>query len=96
MADVGDLIARLPRAGGYKALTAEDGVQAFAAVESGTPDLVLLDLTMPAMDGVEVLRRLWANRRWRRLPVVRLTGFREGYMVEEAVRLGVEDFVLKG
>lgn len=96
MPDARDLLARLLRIGGYAALTAEDGYEALAAIEHHAPDLVLLDLTMPRMDGVEVLRRLRSDPRWRQLPVILFTGLSQGPLVEEAARLGIQDFILKG
>jgi len=96
VADARDVLARLLRFGGYKSVTAEDGPGALAAVESDAPDLVLLDLMMPGMDGVEVLRRLREDPRWRDLPVVLFTGMMDGPLVEEASRLGVVDYILKG
>ena len=96
VADARDVLARLLRCGGYKSVTAEDGPTALAAVESDAPDLVLLDVMMPGMDGVEVLRRLRDDPRWRDLPVVLFTGIMDGPLIEEAGRLGVVDYILKG
>ena len=96
LADARDVLARLLRLGGYKSVTAEDGHTALAAVESDAPDLVLLDLTMPGMDGVEVLRQLRRNPRHKELPVILFTAITEGRMVEEAGRLGIQDHIPKG
>ena len=94
--DARDLLARLLRIGGYKSVTAEDGSAALSAVESEAPDLVLLDVMMPEMDGVEVLRRLRDHPRWKDLPVVLFTAVTDGPLLAEAGRLGVQDFILKG
>lgn len=96
LADARDVMARLLRLGGYKSVTAEDGFAALSAVESEAPDLVLLDVTMPEMDGVEVLRRLRDHPRWRHLPVVLFTALAEGPLLEEASRLGIQDLIVKG
>ena len=57
---------------------------------------MLLDLTMPGMDGLEVLRRLRADARSRDLPVVMFTAVRDARLVDEARRLGAADYVVKG
>jgi CheY-like chemotaxis protein len=94
--DARDVLARLLRIGGYAAVTAEDGVEALAALTYTSPDLILLDLMMPGMDGVSVLRALRKDPRWKHLPVVLLTAVSEGRLVEEAGQLGIQDFILKG
>lgn len=96
LADARDLLARLLRLGGYKSVTAEDGWAALSAVESEAPDLVLLDVTMPQMDGVEVLRQLRDHPRWKHLPVVLFTAVEDGPRLEEADRLGIQDLIIKG
>jgi CheY-like chemotaxis protein len=96
LADARDVLARLLRLGGYKSVTAEDGWAALSAVECEAPDLVLLDVTMPNMDGVEVLRRLRDHPRWKNLPVVLFTAVEDGPRLEEAGRLGFQDLIVKG
>jgi CheY-like chemotaxis protein len=94
--DARDMMATLLRLEGYHARTAEGGAEALAAIEADRPDLVLLDLTMPDMDGFEVLRRLRADPRHDRLPVVMFSGIGDPRVADEARRLGAADFVLKG
>ncbi len=94
--DARDVVARLLKLSGIQAVTAEDGYEALSAVQTQTPDLVLLDLTMPRMDGVSVLKALRADPRWKDLPVSLFTAVSEGKLVEEAGKLGVQDFILKG
>lgn len=96
VADARDMLARLLRLEGYKSLTAADGEEALEAVEKDGPDLVLLDLTMPGMDGLDVLRRLRDDDRHRDLPVVMFTAVRDPGLVAEARRLGAADYVVKG
>src|SRR4051812_49697936 len=94
--DAREVAARLLRGGGFQAVTAEDGYEALAAVNTQTPDLVLLDLTMPRMDGVAVLKALREDPRWKHLPVVLFTAVSDGRLVEEAGPLRVPDFILQG
>src|SRR3954452_20068096 len=94
--DAREVVARLLKLSGLQAVTAEDGHEALAAVQAQTPDLILLDLTMPRMDGVSVLKALREDPRWKDLPVILFTAISEGQLVEEAGKLGVQDFILKG
>lgn len=94
--DARDLTARLFRRAGYRCVTADGGVAALAAVDADAPDLVLLDLSMPDMDGLEVLRRLRADPRHRALPVIMFTAMGDLRTVAEARRLGAADYLVKG
>lgn len=91
-----DMLARLLRLDGYNTLTAGDGESALMAVDAEAPDLVLLDLSMPDMDGLEVLRRLRADGRHENLLVVMFTAVGSPGFVAEARRLGADDYVVKG
>jgi CheY-like chemotaxis protein len=68
---------------------------AFAGRAKGNPALVLLDLKMPRMDGLEVLRRMRADEGLRTIPVVILTSSREERDVVESYSLGVNAYVVK-
>ena len=76
---------------------ARDGAEALAYLSSGTdlPQLVLLDLKLPKVDGLEVLRRLRADARTRLLPVVILTSSTEERDLVESYRLGANSYVRK-
>ncbi len=64
----------LERAGGYDVLTAYDGIEALGKVKTESPDMVVLDIMMPRMDGYEVLRNLQADPSCQNIPVIMLTG----------------------
>ena len=72
---------------------AADGLEALAVVDEHDPDLLVLDLAMPNMDGLEVLQRLQARDR---PPIVVLSGFKNQEMVSRALALGAKDFITKG
>src|SRR2546423_12268913 len=71
--DARDVLARLLRLGGFCAVTAEDGIEALKRLELDHPDLVLLDLMMPRMNGVELLEMMRQDPRWKKGPVMLLT-----------------------
>ena len=80
------------RARGYQAQTAANGVAALAAVELEQPDCVVLDLGLPDVHGLEVLRRL---RGWTSVPVVVLTAADGDHDKVQAFQLGADDYVTK-
>jgi DNA-binding response OmpR family regulator len=75
--------------------TAGDGAEALRAIEANAPDIMLLDLEMPNVDGFEVLRRLRADPRWRDLPVIVVTGREDVEAVDRAYGAGATSFVVK-
>ena len=75
---------------GFKVITTTSGSEALELVKSAQPDIVLLDIIMPGMDGFEVLRRL---REFTQLRVIAFSASPGNY--HEAMRLGANDFVPK-
>jgi len=67
----------------------------FAERDAATPKLVMLDIKMPKVDGIEVLRRLKANEETRTVPVVVMTSSNEERDVVESYRLGVNSYIVK-
>ena len=79
------LLIRAILADRYDIHECTDGMQAVAALEGSKPDLVLLDVALPRLDGIEVLRRIRQHDLWRDVPVIALTahamsGDRERYL----------------
>jgi CheY-like chemotaxis protein len=79
---------------GFKVVQAADGSQALAALAGEPPDLLVLDLVLPDMDGWEILRRVRGAEEIPRFPVLVITGL-EGASAEEALRLGADEFLAK-
>jgi CheY-like chemotaxis protein len=75
--------------------TAADGRAALAAISGEPPDLVLLDLDMPEMDGFQVLESLRADPKFRDLPVIVVTGREDVEAVDRAFAVGATSFVVK-
>jgi CheY-like chemotaxis protein len=67
------LASQVLQAGGHTVIQAEDAEQALALLQQRMPDLVLTDIALPGMDGLELTRHLKADPRYRHLPVVALT-----------------------
>jgi two-component system alkaline phosphatase synthesis response regulator PhoP len=80
---------------GYQVITAFDGPDALRKVESDKPDLIVLDVMMPKMDGFEVLKRLQANPETREIPVIMLTAKAQDADVFRGWASGVSAYLTK-
>jgi len=78
---------------GYEVLEAKDGLQALKQIEADPPELVLLDIWMPGMDGMEVLERM--KGQIPNLPVIMISGHGNIELAVKAVKLGAYDFIEK-
>jgi len=90
-----DLLSRRLRSQGYDVATAADGLEALAQVEELSPDLVLLDIMMPRMDGIETVRRLKADPAHRHIPVILVTAKSDPRDVVEGLDAGGDDYLTK-
>jgi len=68
---------------------------AYAGRPEGNPKLILLDLKLPKVDGIEVLKRIKADERTRVIPVVMVTSSAEGRDITETYKLGVNSYIVK-
>ena len=80
------------QAEGYETLAAMDGAEALETVERELPDLIILDIMMPKVDGVEVCRRL---REWSQIPIIMLSARGDATDKVECLNLGADDYVSK-
>ena len=80
---------------GYQILPCDTGERALALVRSRKPDLVVLDLMLPGVDGLEVCRRLKADPDTRHIPVIMLTAKGEEADIVAGLELGADDYVTK-
>jgi DNA-binding response OmpR family regulator len=80
---------------GYEVRTALDGRQAIASAVKRTPDLILLDVLMPEMNGFEACRQLKTNERTNRVPIIFLSGLGETEDIVQGLNLGGADYIVK-
>lgn len=80
---------------GYRVRSADSGEIALAAVKASPPELILLDILMPGMDGFEVLRQLKAQEESQDIPVIFLSGITEVEQRVDGLKLGAMDFISK-
>jgi phosphoserine phosphatase RsbU/P len=80
---------------GYDAIPAANGQDALEVVSNNAPDMVLLDIMMPVMDGFEVLRRLKTEPEWRDIPVVIVSALSDMDSVVRGIQLGADDYLAK-
>ncbi len=80
---------------GYNVLSAEDGVQALKILETEIPDLIILDLIMPEMNGLEILKKIKADPKYNTVSVIILSNLGQEHEIEESKKLGAEDFLVK-
>lgn len=80
---------------GFDVKTASDGQEGLDAAVSWRPDLILLDVVMPVMDGMTMLRKLRATPEGKDVPVILLTNLSDTENVYDAMENGVYDFLIK-
>lgn len=90
-----DMLSRRLQRRGHQVLLAADGMQAILMAESETPDLVVLDMTLPVIDGWEAARRLKASPTTARVPLLALTAHAMAGDREKALDAGCDDYDTK-
>jgi DNA-binding response OmpR family regulator len=100
--DILDALTMILESQGYKVITAQDGIEGLANLKAEKPDLMILDLMMPKMDGWAVCKELQDPRwsKYRDIPILILTSVREEasrrrYELETGLELDVDDYVEK-
>ena len=93
--DAREMYSEYLKFSGFDVIEAANGVEALQRAIDTSPDIILMDLSLPVMDGWEATRRLKADRRTARIPVVALTGHALAGISEGARRAGCDAFVTK-
>lgn len=90
-----DIIARKFSAQGCSLVHATNGEEALVVLEKEHPDLLLLDILLPGIDGFEILRRLKSNLKTQNIPVILLSNLGQKADVEKGTKLGAARFLIK-
>jgi len=80
---------------GHDVLVANDGLAGLEVASTARPDCIFLDIRMPKMDGIEVLRSLAASDSTKDIPVVMLSNYDEPSLVRETAKLGAKQYLVK-
>lgn len=81
---------------GFEVITAFDGAGVYEQVLKNPPSIVLLDIILPTVNGLEVLRKLKSDQATQNIPVVMLSNLDSMKEIEEAVQLGANKYITKG
>jgi two-component system, sensor histidine kinase and response regulator len=95
MPPVLEALAALLETEGCNIMTANDGLEALDSIAQSPPDVILLDVMMPRMDGFEVAKRLKADKRWRHIPIVLVTALDSTADLVRALEAGADEFLSK-
>jgi two-component system, cell cycle response regulator DivK len=90
-----DMLSRRLARNGYEVITAVDGQQGAEMALSERPDLILMDMSLPVIDGWEATRRVKDNDATRRIPVIALTAHAMAGDREKAMEVGCDDYDTK-
>ncbi len=88
-------VAAILKGQGYQLSVATNGKQALEVIEKVRPDLILLDVMMPELDGIETCRRIKSTEAWRDIPVIFLTAKTETADIVKGFEIGAVDYVGK-
>jgi two-component system alkaline phosphatase synthesis response regulator PhoP len=80
---------------GYETLTAPNGEVCLEVLKRFAPDIVLMDLVMPVMDGFEAIRQIREMENFKNLPIIVLSNLSQEEEIQEAKELGIKDFFIK-
>ena len=80
---------------GFQIETATDGKMALERIDAGKPDIVLLDVVMPKMDGFDVIKKIQDSKTSRAFKIIFLTNFGQKEDVERGMELGADGYIIK-
>ena len=93
--DIRDLVVFKLTQAGYDVVGVADGVSALAAIEANPPRLAILDVMMPGLSGMDVLRKVRANEATKDLDIILLTARSRDSDVDAGFAIGANDYVIK-
>ena len=80
---------------GYEVIIAENGVEGLEMAQQHLPNLILLDILMPRVDGYEMLKKVKADNKLRNIPVIIFSNLSQKEEIEKGLKLGAKDFIIK-
>lgn len=80
---------------GYEVVWSKDGQDGYEQIESFSPDLILLDIILPKMNGFEVLEKMRLSDNLKRIPVIVISNSGQPVEIERAQQMGVKDWLVK-
>jgi DNA-binding response OmpR family regulator len=93
--DIRDLVTFKLKQAGFSVRAVDDGVSAIAAIEADSPDLAVLDVMMPGLSGIDVLRKVRENERLHGVRVILLTARSRDSDVDAGFATGADDYIIK-
>ncbi|MFT5179772.1 MAG: CheY-like chemotaxis protein [Candidatus Paceibacteria bacterium] len=90
-----DIIAKKLSTKESKLLHAKDSIQAFKILETETPDIIMLDILLPGMNGYEILEKIKSDPKTKDIPVIILSNFGQKSEIEKGLNLGAERYLIK-
>jgi DNA-binding response OmpR family regulator len=90
-----EMITAILESGGYDVLTAVDGAEALETARAERPDLILLDVMLPKLDGYRVCRLLKFDQHYRDIPIIMLTAKVEDQAMATGIRTGADQYLTK-
>jgi DNA-binding response OmpR family regulator len=92
---VSDIYTMKLTAEGFNVVLASNGMEALKKLEELVPDIILLDVIMPYVSGMEVLHKIKSQENLKKIPVILLTNVSEKEKIEEALGIGADDYLIK-
>lgn len=93
--EIVEIVKERLEANGYETLIAHDGEECLREIQKSAPDLTILDIAMPKLDGLAVLRKIRGDRRTAKIPVVMLTAKRQTKFLFEVQQFDQTDYLMK-
>jgi CheY-like chemotaxis protein len=90
-----DVVEALLASENYQLFYASSGTKAFSLLESMSPDLILLDVMMPEMDGLQICSRLKADLQYQHIPIIMVTALTSKADLARCLEQGADDFISK-
>jgi len=90
-----DIMAQMLQLGGFEVQVAEDGLVGVEKATNWVPDIILMDLRMPRMDGFEAIKKIKSNPTTKKIPIIAISAWASGRHKKQALELGAQDHFTK-